>query len=177
MELGDFAIRRLSEDDFPTLRPLAEALPADIFAMPSTDTEFRAFVGEVASRVWSLPLVCVRAGDPVGMCFMNVAQFKNLNAYLVALFVQPEEAALPLALYIRHAFWSFPLHRLYVQLPATAAAIPHLETLERVGFQREGTLVAHVKAARGPQDVIVVGLLRDEFERWCKQNEPRLELG
>jgi len=49
--------------------------------------------------------------------------------------------------------------------------------LERVGFEHEGILSAHVESAEGPQDAIVVGLLRDEFNLWCEQNEPRLALG
>ena len=107
---------------------------------------------------------------------MNVAQLKNLNAYLVALFSRPADAVLPLALYIRHAFWSYPLHRLYSQLPSLPELLPHREALMAVGFKNEGSLVAHIATADGPVDAVAVGLLRDEFNQWSKQNEPRLVL-
>jgi hypothetical protein len=177
LELGDFSIRALGAEDFPTVRPLIETTPRELFELPSTDAAFRVLLDELARKPWSLPFGCFREGEPVGICFMNVAQVKNLNAYLVALLSMPAESTVPLALYIRHAFWSFPLHRLYAHLPVSAAVSPHQQALERVGFQHEGLLIAHAVALGGPQDVMVAGLLRDEFTAWCKQNQPELALG
>jgi RimJ/RimL family protein N-acetyltransferase len=176
LELDNFSIRGLRAGDLPAVRSLAESTPAGVFELPVTDRAFQAFAGGLAKKPWSLPFLCFQDGRPVGMCLMSIAQVKNLNAYLVALFSVPAEATLPLAMYIRHAFWSFPLHRLYAQLPATAAVIPHVNILERAGFQLEGMFAGHVASAEGPQDAIVVGLLRDEFNVWCEQNEPRLAL-
>ena len=158
------------------MRALQPSTPADIFELPDSDHAFRTFIADLGAKPWSLPFVCLRAAAPIGVCFMSVAQLKNLNAYLVALFSEPADAAVPLALYIRHAFWSFPLHRLYAHVPALAADIAHAEALLRVGFQHEGVLAAHVPAPDGPQDAIVLGLLREEFNVWCEQNQPGLAL-
>ena len=176
LELGDFSIRALGAEDFGLVRALQPSTPADIFELPESDHAFRAFIADLGAKPWSLPFVCLRAAVPIGVCFMSVAQLKNLNAYLVAVFSDPADAAVPLALYIRHAFWSFPLHRLYAHVPALAAAIAHAEALARVGFKHEGVLAAHVPSPDGPQDAIVLGLLREEFNVWCAQNQPALAL-
>jgi RimJ/RimL family protein N-acetyltransferase len=177
LQLDDFSIRALGADDFSVVGPMAASAPHELFELPPTEAAFRALIGELTAKPWSLPFACFRGSEPVGICFMSVAQLKNLNAYLVALFLRPAEATVPLALYIRHAFWSFPLHRLYAQLPALAPVAPHVEALVRVGFKHEGILVAHLMASGKPHDAIAVGLLRDEFNLWCEQNEPRLALG
>ena len=176
LELGDFSIRALGAEDFALVRALQPSTPADIFELPESDHAFRAFIADLGAKPWSLPFVCLRAAVPIGVCFMSVAQLKNLNAYLVALFSEPDAAAVPLALYIRHAFWSFPLHRLYAHVPALPAVIAHIETLVGVGFKHEGVLAAHVPSPDGPQDAIVLGLLREEFNVWCAQNQPALAL-
>jgi hypothetical protein len=177
LELDGFSIHPLGADDFPHVSSLQRSIPPDVFQLPRTEQAYRAFMADLARKPWSLPFVCARAGEPLGICFMSVAQVKNLNAYLVALFSEPAASTLPLALYIRHAFWTFPLHRLYAQLPALNTVVPQMENLIQVGFKREGMLVAHVAGADGPEDAIVVGLLRNEFDLWCEQNEPRLALG
>ena len=176
LELDDFSIRPLGLEDFPLVTSLLHSVPPEVFELPATDPMFRAFVGELFTKPWSLPFACFHSSEPVGLCFMNAGQLKNLNAYLVALFSRPAEAALPLALYIRHAFWTFPLHRLYAQLPALPAVVPSIDALIAVGFKREGILVAHIGTPDEPTDAIAVGLLREEFDGWCEQNDPRLVL-
>jgi hypothetical protein len=107
---------------------------------------------------------------------MNVGQLKNLNAYLVFLFEQPATAERLLALYIRQAFWAYPLHRLYAQLPSRLDVQPHIDLLLRSGFKHEGVFRGHIDVADKPVDALVLGMLRDEFDAWCAQSDPRLSL-
>ncbi len=176
MRLDAYSIRPLGTDDFDVVQPVLAAVPAGVFQVPRAESGFRSFVGGLSRRPWALPFACFENRTAAGLCFMNVGQLKHLNAYLVALFLNPSSAALPLALYIRHAFWSFPLHRLYAHVPASAAAQPYVAALLNTGFKQEGVLVAHIANGDAPADVIVFGLLRDEFGSWCRDNEPRLYL-
>jgi RimJ/RimL family protein N-acetyltransferase len=174
MELDGDSLRMLTVDDLPALARLREAAPHELFELPSSPEEIGGFVQGLATRPWSLPMLCCHDDEPVGLCLMSVAQLKNLNAYLVAVFEQPASAAGALALYVRHAFWSYPLHRLYTQLPSNQAVRAHAELYSRVGFSPEGVLVKHIATDFGPADAMVLGILRDEFDAWCAANQPEL---
>jgi len=78
-----------------------------------------------------------------------------------------------LALYVRRVFWSHPLHRLYAVLPGRLPQSRGYEDLLReCGFVNEGTLVGHLMVKRRLLDLDVFGLLRSEFDDWCRQREP-----
>lgn len=177
VELDGDSLRALTADDLPAMVRLREATPHDVFDVPSSAEGLAGFLDVLARKPWSLPMLCCHQGKPSGLCLMNVGQLKNLNAYLIALFEQPATAERLLALYIRQAFWAYPLHRLYVQLPSRLEVQPHIELLLRSGFRREGVLRGHIASADKPLDAIVLGLLRDEFDAWCAKNEPSLSLG
>jgi hypothetical protein len=176
MEVGGDSLRMLAADDFPAIQKLRETAPPEIFDLPGTSGEFAGFFEGLMRKPWSMPMLCCQAAEPVGACLMTVGQLKNLNAYLVAVFDEPVSAVGALALYIRHCFWSFPLHRIYTQLAMTQAVKPHIDLLLRAGFKLEGTLVGHISSADGPLDAVVVAILRDEFEGWCLENRPELSL-
>jgi RimJ/RimL family protein N-acetyltransferase len=91
-------------------------------------------------------------------------------------FNKPAEAVKPLAVYVRHVFWSSPLHRVYVQLPLLAGATAYIRLLLGSGFQQEGVVRGHAYVDGRPRDVAVIGLLRRDFEAWCRENELRLAL-
>jgi hypothetical protein len=177
IELGGDSLRRLTADDLPAVLRLREATPLDLFALPSSQSELAGFLELLAKKPWSLPMLCYHEAVATGLCFMNLGQLKNLNAYLIALFERPATSERLLALYVRQAFWSYPLHRLYAQLPSRPDVQPHIDLLLGSGFSREGTLERHIEAAGQPLDAVVLGLLRDEFDAWCAQNEPKLSLG
>lgn len=176
MELDGDSLRGLSSDDLPALLRLRAAGPADVFELPGSPAETDGFFQALAQRPWSLPMLCSHDGEPVGLCLMSVAQLRNLNAYLVALFAEPAVATGLLALYIRHAFWSFPLHRLYVHVPTVKEFKPYEDLYSSVGFRSEGVLTAHIPIGSGRGDAMVLGVLRDEFEAWCAANRPELSL-
>jgi len=176
MRLQAYSIRSLGLDDFSLVQPVLEAVPRELFAVPRIDKGYRAFVAGMSRMPWAMPYVCLDGGNAAAVCFLNVPQPKHLSAFLVALLARPSEAGLPLALYIRHAFWSYPLHRLFTHVPALPDSEPYRDALLGVGFKREGVLAAHVTTEGGPRDAMVLGLLRDEFMSWCATNEPSLQL-
>jgi hypothetical protein len=177
IEVDGDSIRRLTAADLPALLRLREVTPRNHFDLPGTPSELAGFLDLLAKKPWSLPMLCCHEAKATGLCLMNLGQLKNLNAYLIALFEQPSTSTRLLALYIRQAFWSYPLHRLYTQLPSTPEMQPHIEMLVRTGFKREGTLERHIEATDKLVDVDVLGLLRSDFDAWCTQNEPKLSLG
>jgi hypothetical protein len=176
LELDTCSLRRLTAHDWPIIKHLGDNAPADVFELPRTEAGLDGFVADLTGKAWSLPLLSFDNGNPIGLCFMSITQVKDLNAYLVALFTKPAESRKALALYIRHAFWSYPLHRLYTQLPSSTVTAAHIDLLTSCGFEREGILREHITTDGDPQDAVVMGLLRDEFESWCVETEPRLSL-
>lgn len=170
------SIQALTVQDLVVVRRLREVTPPGLFALPGSAAELGAFIEGLGKKPWSMPMICSRDGQPVGLCLMSMAQLKNLNAYLVAVFAEPASSAVSLALYIRHAFWSYPLHRLYTQLPVNPVLKPHAELFARAGFIHEGVLVKHVAAPDGPIDAESFGLVRGEFDEWCSEHQPELSL-
>jgi hypothetical protein len=176
IELDGDSIRALSSDDLPALLRLRAATPEDVFHVPSSQEGLDRFIDFMTNKPWSLAMMCLRQGSPSGLCLMNVGQLKHLNAYLVALFEEPSAADRLLALYIRQAFWLYPLHRLNVQLPSRPDLQPHIDLLLRAGFQREGVLEGHIEVDGQPSNVVVLGMLREDFDAWCAIDDPRLSL-
>jgi hypothetical protein len=176
LELDEWSLRPLSAADYPLVEALRERVPADVFRLPPSPERFRGFLQAIGARPWSQPLACLREGEPFGLCFTNLAQVKNLNAYLVALFVEAEGAGRPIALYARHLFWNYPIHRFNAQFPLRAETDALLRAHEAAGFQREGVFVRHLADAAGEHDVAVLGLLRADLDAWVTAHEPRLAL-
>jgi len=177
IELDGDSLRIPTTDDLPAILRLRDITRRELFEIPSSAAELAGFLEALAKKTWSLPMLCCHLGLPSGLCLMNLGQLKNLNANLVALFEEPATAQRLLALYVRQAFWAFPLHRLYAQLPISVESHPHIDLLLRTGFKDEGVLVGHIEVADSqPLDAVVLGILRDEFDEWCANNEPRLSL-
>lgn len=175
-ELGRESLRVLTADDLPAVLRLRKLAPPEMFEVPGSAAELGGFIEGLAKKPWSLPMLCCQDDEPVGLCLMSAGQLKNLNAYLVAVFEEPGTATDALALYIRHAFWTYPLHRLYAQLPSTPAVKAHVALYSGAGFVGEGVLVGHIATPEGPVDAFVLGMLRDEFDAWCASNRPELSL-
>jgi RimJ/RimL family protein N-acetyltransferase len=51
-----------------------------------------------------------------------------------------------------------------------------VHALEASGFQNEGLIRDHAVIGGKPCDLAVLGVLRAEFEVWCRENETRLAL-
>ena len=119
-------------------------------------------------------MLCFRGERPAGWVITGLTNLRALNAFLLAVFVDPSESTMALALCIRHLFWNFPLHRLYTQFPLIPAAAGYRELYTRAGFHEEGVMQRHAVVSSQPTDVVVFGLLREEFLTWSAAHEPRL---
>lgn len=176
IELDEYSLRPMRGADFGELAPVLESTPREIFDLPLSEAAFRGFVKRVEAEPWSMPMVVRHRGQAVSAFTLTLASPKNANAFLLALMRAPADDAISLALYVRHAFWTYPLHRLYVQLPDTAALGLYRDAYVASGFLSEGVLAAHVVDGGELRDAIVLGLLRRDFDSWCREREPRLAL-
>jgi hypothetical protein len=121
-------------------------------------------------------MLCLRGSEPIGAAATNRRNHRSMNLRLLCFFAEPARSALPLAAYVRHLFWSLPLHRVYAQLPIVVGATAYVRMLKSAGFQEEGVVRGYAVAGGRPRDLALLGLLREEFETWCRENENRLAL-
>jgi hypothetical protein len=133
-------------------------------------------LAELRRTPWSLSMAVLRADECIGMATTALANLRSLHANVLALFVDPPSSVLALAMFLRHVFWNFPLHRLYTHVPMLDLTAEYARLYQNVGFADEGRFVAHAVVAGQPFDVTALGLLRSDFESWCAVHEPRLTL-
>jgi hypothetical protein len=175
--LDGFSLRRLTAAD--AVVALEITLAGDhplLFDIPTSLDGCRALIESARARPWGLPMLCLRDGRPAGWVVTGLDNLRALNAFVLAVFLEPSEASLALALCVRHLFWNFPLHRLYTQFPLIPAAASYRQLYARAGFKEEGVMLQHAVVAGQTADVVVFGVLRDEFDEWAIANEPRLSL-
>ena len=175
-ELDRSALQPLGPEHHPLMERLNSATPEGIAELPAAAERYLEHLKDLRGRPWSLATVCKQDGKESGYCQLSVGQFKNLAAYVVGLFVDPGRAGPVLSLYIRQAFWSHPLHRLYTHVPITPDTTPYRRLYEQAGFIPEGTLIGHALVGGEERDVAVLGLLREDFDAWCQAHDPRLAL-
>ncbi len=177
VDLDGWSLLPLVPDHAPLVAQLlGERGNRYVLDVPPDEGMIRAALVDLPRQPWSLPLAIAREEGCMGVAATALANVKALHASLMALFVDPARATLPLAMAIRHLFWSFPLHRLHAQIPAIDLTAEYVELLRSVGFEDEGRLVGHALIAGQPFDMVTLGLLRRDFERWCDAHEPRLAL-
>lgn len=175
--LGELSIRRLTSEEAAFLVELRELgshrLLLDFGADPA---EAAAWVATRRRGPYALPMLLERSGQPVGVAFTAFGSPRNLNAFAMAALTDYGQAARHLALYVRHVFWNFPVRRLYSQVPAVPALEEVAAAFAGAGFTEEGRLLGHVLLSGRPVDVIAMGLLREDFEAWCREHESELAL-
>ena len=145
-----------------------------LFDVGDDPDQIANMLSELRKAPWSLTMAIVRDEQCLGMATSGLANLRSLHASVLALFVDPSDAASALALYVRHLFWNFPLRRLHAQVPLMDLTEDYVDLYSRVGFRDEGRLSAHAVIAGKAFDVATLGLLRTDFEDWCDQHEPRL---
>ncbi len=155
--------------------PSAAILELDGYAWRRPTRADRAALEELSALgphagLFNLP------GPGEGVAAISHLNQRSMNAQLICAFKQPRLASHPLAIYVRHLFWSQPLHRVYVQFPVAGDATDYIDVLKRAGFVDEGVVTGYALVRGQPSDVAVLGILRREFEAWCLQNEKRLIL-
>jgi hypothetical protein len=166
-------IRPLSQDDYAFTGELYHyrdnTLVAGSLAVESED-----FVTAVRAEPWASPMVLAQDGDAVAIAIIASADTQSRHGRLVVLAQDPRRCHTAVALYVRQAFWSHPLHRLYAVLPVgLPQSQGYGDILRGCGFVNEGSLVGHVMLKGRMRDLDVFGLLRPEFDDWCRQREPR----
>lgn len=172
---GADAVRLLSAADRDLVSSLY-VLGANPLVVEPLAVQSGTFLDWLHNQLWSLPMALTRAGEPVGVAFTLGANVQNLNARLVVLATDPGLCSRLLPLYVRHVFWSFPVHRLYAQFPSDPAVAGYAELFRASGFAAEGVLKEHQGMAGRYHDVLLFGLVRPDFERWCADHEPALAL-
>jgi hypothetical protein len=174
LEIDGFSWRFAGPSDAPSLELLAaRSSHRTLFNLPGSEREFEARVGWPGFRI---PMLCLRGSKPVGAAATDRRNHRSLNLRLICFFAEPARAAVPLAAYVRHLFWSLPLHRVYAQLPMVGGATAYVRLLKNAGFQEEGVVRGYAMVGGRPRDLAVLGVLREEFETWCSENEKRLAL-
>lgn len=174
LDLDGFVWRQAVPSDAPALEALAaKDGNRSLFKLPASEEEFAVRMDGPGFR---RAMLCTRGRKPIGAAATTLRDQRNLNLQLLCFFAEPAGHVRPLAVYVRHLFWSLPLHRIYVQLPLVAGATSYLRLLTGAGFQHEGVVRGHGLVRGRPCDVAVVGLLRGDFEAWCQENESRLAL-
>ena len=174
LELGGFTWRDGGPQDAAALQELAgRGSNRALFQLPEFTTEF---MREPSKPGFRQTMVCHHRSVPFGAGAYNMRSLQSLNLKLICFFVEPELAACALAMYVRHLFWGLPLHRVHAQLPLDEAGAAYVRLLKAVGFRDEGVVRAYALMDGQPCDLAVLGVLRAEFDDWCKTNEPRLSL-
>jgi hypothetical protein len=174
LELDGHVWRRATAADAETLDALAASgVNRILFTLPRTVSDFESAMG---GRNFGQPMLCLDGPRPVAGAATTQRNRRSLNLQVLFCCIDPSRSALPLAMYVRHLIWSIPLHRLYVQLPLIKGADDYVAMFEAVGFTREGIVGGHALIDGRPTDVMALGLLRREFEDWCRTNESRLSL-
>jgi hypothetical protein len=177
VSLDGWTLEPFTPDDAPLLAELlAHRGHRYVLDVPADANTIAALLAEVAKHAWSMSVALVRDGALGGFGTTALPNIRALNSSVTALFVDPQNATTPLAMYLRHLFWTFPLHRLHTQIPDLDLTREYIELLQRVGFTVEGRLVAHTQIAGQTFDAVALGLLRSDFETWCDEHEPRLSL-
>jgi hypothetical protein len=174
LAMDGFVWRHAAPLDAPALESLASRDGnRTLFNLPGSEEEFAARVNRPGYR---LAMLCLRGQRPIGAAATFARDQRSLNLQLMCFFAQPARSVMPLAVYVRHLFWSVPLHRIYVQLPLIAGASSYIRLLSSAGFQQEGVVRGHGLVRGRPCDVALLGMLRQDCEAWCQENENRLAL-
>jgi len=143
----------------------------------SLDVYNPQFVPAIRAAPWSMAMVLRQDGEAVGLAALTSVDVHSRNGRLVVLARDPRLCRTAMGLYLRHAFWSHPLHRLYAVLPARVP-LPgsYADLLLGCGFVDEGVLRSHLSYKGGLRSLSVFGLLRREFDAWCAESQPALLL-
>jgi hypothetical protein len=173
----DAEIRPLTGADLAFVRYVYSVRENAIVA-GSLDMGSDDFIATIRGSPWSTPMVLEKNAEPVGLALISSADTHSRNGRVTVLARRdPRECRVPFELYLRHAFWSHPLHRLYAVLPLRLP-IPgsYADLLTGCGFVDEGHLKAHFNFLGYRRDIAVFGLLRSEFDAWCRESRPALLL-
>lgn len=172
----DLVLRDLDEEDCALLNEL-DCLDSNrgILRPDIPPARMGEFLDALRRQIWAEPMTCERKGEPVGILLNIGTDVGSLNTRLAVLLREPVRDRLALALYTRHLFWSYPLRRVFAEVPNYAD--DYCSMFQWGGFDTEGELTDHLMVAGKYYSMKVFGLLRPNFEDWTRREYPRLSLG
>ena len=144
--------------------------------LPEETQASAVFLQELEKQPWAMLMLVESGGQPVGVIANGLTSLVSLNTYVLAMFKDPRTATIPLALYTRHMFWTFPLNRMYVQFPVIDETQPYADLYRAAGFEQEGVMKKHQAVGGRRYDVAVFGLLRQDFDDHWAARDQRLKL-
>lgn len=177
VELDGWSLEPLTEDDAPLVVELMGIRGHRyLLDLAADESSMRLIIAELARQTWAMPMAAIRDDACAGFMTTAFPNLRSLNVGVGGLFVDPALAVLPFAMYVRHLFWSYPLHRLHAQIPDMDLTREYHDLFAAVGFTDEGRLVQHSIAGGQMFDMVQFGILRPDFEAWTAAHEPRLAL-
>jgi len=163
----------LQEKDLPTLFAWInnrESVSHSAPYRPISDFEHRTWYNSVSTRSDCVFFLIQRVGDDeaIGSCQLQSIHTVHRNAELrirIGETANREQGfgTEALRLLLRFAFEDLNLERVYLHAFATNAVA--IRVYEKVGFAREGVLRRAAYVSGSYVDVIVMGILRDEYAR------------
>lgn len=176
VELGDVRLRAVHDTDLPFLFELDTSFETlHLWNDGQIETVERRFTEVFLQKANSRTFFIVESVDPnKGMCepiglayFYSLDQINEWAYYTIALIppkIRSGAGPVASALAIDWAFYSWSLHKLYVEiLSANRVAI---NTAIRLGFEREALFKQHRRIAAERFDVEVLALSR---QRWVSE--------
>ncbi len=138
---------------------------------PERMADTRAWLERVLSdkKTVFFALELRESGEFIGTVSLRNLDFKNRNAELAILIGEPENRGQGLggevlSALLDYAFGELGLYRVYLRVLAYNE--PAIRLYRRLGFRGEGRLRAQVWREDTWHDVLVFGLLRDEWGTW-----------
>jgi hypothetical protein len=177
LELDGYTVRRMAAADLPFVLGLQQTGANHLLIdLPSSPEQSVAFLQQLETQPWATLMVAEANGMPMGALATGLTNLTSLNTFVLAMFADPDRGTIPLGLFTRHLFWTYPLQRAYVQFPLLDETAAYADLYASVGFRREGVMKQHQAVAGIRRDVGVFGLLRADFDRWWAKHDPRLSL-
>ena len=136
-----------------------------LFSLASQRQWYKELVG--SSTRMQFMAIRLSDGKTIGTVGFDNIDYRNQNAEMGSLIVDPEERRLHYGIdfaktLIRYGFHELNLHRIYGRV--FAFNNPTITAAEKVGFQVEGIARRAAFAAGEFHDVVLVAILRDEWQ-------------
>lgn len=161
----------LTEPDLDQLQVFFQDMNALYYYIPTTARPLNRHQLEKLLDDWndgteSFVFAVRYEGELIGLVNMDGLDWTNSHAEIGIALTRPDARGRGLAgealqLLMRYAYQELGLQRLWARIIEDNQA--SLRLFERMGFQREGRLRGHVLRGGKHRDMLIYGLLRDDF--------------
>ncbi|HPX93885.1 MAG TPA: GNAT family protein [Bacillota bacterium] len=163
----------LTQEDLERVAPFfadAEALYYYLpdLLLPRTSAQLQALMDEWNDGVRNFVFACRYKNEAIGLVTLSDLDYAMGNAEMGIMLISRAWRGRGLAseavkLALTYAFDELGLHRVYARL--AEENLPSLNLFKRLGFTEEGRLREAMRRGGSYLDLIVVGLLENEFDR------------